>query len=395
MSKRKNNGDGTVFECSGRWYAAIQIGKTPEGKTKLKRFSAKTEREVKKKLREFKQQQGRFTKSPNSNKTTVKDYFEHWLYDYKINQLKEQSFDRLELTVKAHIIPELGGYQFASVRQSDIQDLITLKQKQGLSYSSVKKIYEALKACFQFDWNKGEGNRVIEINPVYNISIKKADYDSKKIVRVLTEEEVDKIKREIYATYDNGKRKYLYGEVFLLILNTGLRTGEVLALQRDIDLKTKKIYIGKNLILTKRRNADGKQIEKGVVRLSKVSNSTKYKASNRWIYLNDNAVTYIKNLMQLPSNDGALVVNKYGERVSLNAIRSTFKTILKYAGINDKEVGIHTLRHTFATNLFKNGVDVKVVSKILGHSSVKITYDTYIHVIESLEVEAMESIPNI
>jgi site-specific recombinase XerD len=56
--------------------------------------------------------------------------------------------------------------------------------------------------------------------------------------------------------------------------------------------------------------------------------------------------------------------------------------VLKNAGIKER-YGIHALRHTFASMLFSKGVDVKIVSKLLGHSSVKITYDTYVHLFEN------------
>lgn len=403
MATRKNNGDGTIYENNGRWYAAIQIGNKPDGKPQLKRFSAKTERDVKRKLKEFKQQQGKFNKSSISKKTTVKEYFEHWLYDYKYYQLKDQSFDRLESVVNKHIIKEIGGYQFAQVKQEDIQAIINKKQQENLSYSTIKKIYDAFRACYNYDYNKGESERLCSSNPVYNITINQKKLKTKKIIQTFTDEEVKKIKNEIYITYSNGIRKYPYGEAYLLILNTGLRAGEALGLRKNIDLQSRKIYIGQTLVTTKNRDSKGR-IDKpnsdNKIKQTKIVEGAKNKSSNRWIYLNENAIKYIESLKKLPSKDdcNALIVNKNGEQVTMQAFIRQFETILKNAGIKDNKNnkrGLHTLRHTFATNLFKSGVDVKVVSKILGHSTVTITYDTYIHIIESLEVDAMKSIPNI
>ena len=59
----------------------------------------------------------------------------------------------------------------------------------------------------------------------------------------------------------------------------------------------------------------------------------------------------------------------------------SFKALLKSIGI-EGEYGIHSLRHTFASLLFAKGVDVKIVSKLLGHSSIKITYDIYVHLFD-------------
>ena len=60
------------------------------------------------------------------------------------------------------------------------------------------------------------------------------------------------------------------------------------------------------------------------------------------------------------------------------------------AGI--RKVGAHALRHTYATRLFEKRVDIKVISELLGHSSTEITYNIYIHVIDSLKESAVEAI---
>jgi len=61
----------------------------------------------------------------------------------------------------------------------------------------------------------------------------------------------------------------------------------------------------------------------------------------------------------------------------------------------EKIYGVHALRHTFATLLLKNKIDIKTVSKLLGHSDVSITYNTYIHVIKEQEAEAVGSLPEL
>ena len=59
-------------------------------------------------------------------------------------------------------------------------------------------------------------------------------------------------------------------------------------------------------------------------------------------------------------------------------LERSFHIVLRNAGVRD-DCGIHALRHTFASMLFSKGIDVKIVSQLLGHSTVKITYDTYVH----------------
>ena len=73
-----------------------------------------------------------------------------------------------------------------------------------------------------------------------------------------------------------------------------------------------------------------------------------------------------------------------------------FRRIATAAGLpDDKIYGVHALRHTFATMLLSSNIDIKTVSKLLGHSDVTVTYNTYIHVIKEQEAKALESIPKL
>ena len=69
---------------------------------------------------------------------------------------------------------------------------------------------------------------------------------------------------------------------------------------------------------------------------------------------------------------------------------ATLGLMCKAAGI--RKVGVHALRHTYATRLFEKGVDIKIISELLGHSSTEITYRIYVHVIESLKASAVEGL---
>ena len=82
--------------------------------------------------------------------------------------------------------------------------------------------------------------------------------------------------------------------------------------------------------------------------------------------------------------------NDKGELLSQQTLPKILKAILKAADVPYRSV--HSFRHTFATNLIQAGVDVKVVSQLLGHSSVKITYDTYVHMGVDRAIEAVKRI---
>lgn len=72
------------------------------------------------------------------------------------------------------------------------------------------------------------------------------------------------------------------------------------------------------------------------------------------------------------------------------------RNLCRVAGFDESRTfGMHSLRHTFASRLFAKGVDVKVVSEILGHSDVQITYNIYIHIISEQKKQAIEIIDNV
>jgi len=241
-NKRKDNGEGSVFQVSeNKWIAKISLGTRPDGKPNIKQFSGKTEAIVKKKLREFKKSTDFVERHLPSN-DSVQSYFTAWLQDYQFNKLKPLSFDRLESTVNNHIIPHLGGLKIDKVTRDQIQGLINqLYQKQGLSYSSVKKVYVALNSCYKH----AQIDDVVRKNPCLGIVLPSQKERTKEITP-LSEQEVNRLKVAL------AEAPYCYAAAYLLILNTGLRMGEALSLcWDDIDFKSKTITVGKNNILAK------------------------------------------------------------------------------------------------------------------------------------------------
>lgn len=113
----------------------------------------------------------------------------------------------------------------------------------------------------------------------------------------------------------------------------------------------------------------------------------KTKSSLRIVPLNHSAETALNALTPHQSPSDLIFAAKDGKHLSYASVRRMFERVCSRAGVSVR--GFHTFRHTFATNLFANGVEVKTVSKILGHSSVKITYDIYIHSIQEQETRAV------
>ena len=387
--KKRNNGDGSIFKVSdNKWVATIQIGKTLDGKPKRKQFSAKTEKEVKRKLAEFKKNRSIFESVQNSQ-ITVADYAKRFLA-FKKPALKPTSYQRLSSTIDTYIISNFNYTLFSELTTQDIQNLINeISEKK--SYSTAKKIYDCLNAMYKYDLGLPPQQQTAKFNPCANVAINKNTFNVSAVseIKYFTDEEIVKIQSEIYRCNDrNGKLIYPYGLLYIIILNTGLRIGEILAITRnDIDLENKTLTINKNAVQIK--NSDGKGYE--VV----IQNNPKTFSGNRVLSLNNTCINAINALLDIFPNQEYLALNSNGKPVTPQNAEKTFAQILKVCNIDSKGRKCHALRHTFATKLFEQGIDVKMVSHILGHSSSSFTRDVYISIIQKTQASVMSKIPEI
>lgn len=183
--------------------------------------------------------------------------------------------------------------------------------------------------------------------------------------------------------------------VLLLILNTGMRIGEALALEwSDIDLKKKTLRVNKTL--TKAKERDYNCVVMGKIKKT-FSDITKTESGNRVIPLNDMAVSLLKQIQDY--NSRKKIKTDYvastadGGYVSERNILRTFKSVLGVVGAEDYT--IHALRHTSASRLLKAGAEISVVSKLLGHADINTTYSTYIHVLNDQMTDVMSGISKI
>lgn len=373
MKTRQTYGDGTVYqETPDKWTAKISLGHTPDGKPLTKRFSAKTKAEAERKLRDYKKSLTRAEK-PSTVHYTVAAYFDFWLKTYQYQKLKPLSFDRLESTVRNHILPGLGQKKFDQVTQEDVQRLINfLHRQRGLSYSSVKKVYNALDACYRHAVIAG----ILTRNPCLGVVLPAASEGTKQVLS-LSAAEVDVLKKELSRTDENGKPLYHYAHAYLLILNTGLRMGEALSLQwQDVDFTANTLTVNKTSILARNRDETGNLA--GGYRLE-TQHSTKTASGHRTIPLNQSA-RHALAALRVGNDSTHVITNARGGAALAANFERSFQLMLSNAGL--PRYGIHSLRHTFASLLFAAGVDIKVISKLLGHASVKITYDTYVHLFQ-------------
>lgn len=373
MAKRLN-GEGSIKERSdGRWEAKIQVGKKPDGKPAIKYFYGKTKREAKKKLDTY-----RALAHPTEEqmeRITVEEYILNWLATVKINELKPRAYDTLEGAIQNYVVPHVGFYGLADLTGDIIQkELINTLSQKGYAHSTIKKAYDALNACLKFATLRG----AIPFNPMQTVSKPSKKKFKKKAIEILTDEEVKKL---VEVAPFAGR----YGQAIVLMAYTGLRVGEAIALKwKDWNEDARLLSVTASLVQAKNRSGNGtayKLLEQ---------DSTKTDNGTRTIYLSKNAIAAIELLKKQDyrgkKNDYIICTQKYTPLYPRN-LQRTFDHMLKDAGI--PHMGLHALRHTFASLLIRKGIDIKIVSELLGHADVTFTYNTYVHIINEQKNKAI------
>lgn len=206
---------------------------------------------------------------------------------------------------------------------------------------------------------------------------------------VFSKEELARIENVAAITYQSGEVRYKHVWFFILLANTGLRAGEAIALTWDnVDLEKGFIYVRQNASVVQERSHDSEKRYKVIITTVKTKNGERVVPCNAKA---KQALEWMRGYQETHHIKSKYVdCNDKGELLSQQTLPKILKAILKAADVPYRSV--HSFRHTFATNLIQAGVDVKVVSQLLGHSSVKITYDTYVHMGVARAVEAVARI---
>lgn len=388
--KRREKGTGGISQRKdGLYQGSYDAGVKPDGKRDVKYVYAKTEPECKRKLNALIKEIHK-TEYVHVQKISVKDYMNLWITSVKALELKPKSYDRLEQTVNYQVIPYIGQLQLQSITSDDVQDMITKLTAEGKSYSSIKKAYEAVNAAFK--WGQLCDPPKVKKNPAANIKLPNRKLFTQKQIPFYTAEEAAKLTATALHICNNGARRYPLGAFVPLIINTGLRASEVLALKwkTDIDLENRILTVHNNVVFVKDREKDKgyKLLEQDTVKTDA--------GQDRAIPLNDAAYNALLNLQKLTGEKTWVLTTRNNTQVKPRQLDQMFRRIAVASELPEEKIyGVHALRHTFATLLLTNGVEIKTVSELLGHSDVTITYNTYIHIIKEQKAKALDAIPSL
>lgn len=284
-------------------------------------------------------------------------FIETWMNTFKSTTVKQSTFDRLQTSLKALEGFEIASKPIGEITAVDIQTYVNDLTQCGYGLSTIKKqmriVTAPLKQAAALHW--------IPANPAVGITLPAKSNVKKDSQAVEAYSPADQ--QALTRVLDSRARRG-YAAIALM-METGLRVGEVLALRWcDIQLQRRRLSVRATVV----RLANKKQ--------SFVQQDAKSLSSNRVVPLTPAAVCLLEQLKA--ENDSERVfTDERGGRLSYEALRYQTKVACAAAGVEYR--GMHVFRHTFATNCYYKGMDVKILSRLLGHADVNITYNIYIH----------------
>ncbi|MBP5606924.1 MAG: site-specific integrase [Lachnospiraceae bacterium] len=325
---------------------------------------------------------------PAFDDLTVDQWFEFWINNI-VPDLRSNTLRNYRDRYKFNIQPVLGKLKVKDVRPLHCKKVL-LDMDDDYAGSTIRQTYNAMGTLFKAALMNG----IINKHPMDGVRYTK-QCKSASDIKVLTLDEQDKFMKQ--ARWSHNYDQYS------LILETGLRAGELIGLTWDsVDLKNKTITIDKTLeyrhsrgtweagppkttagyrtipltsraysILTKLYDARKRRKESPEL-------DTRLEFKDRLTgeirYLNMKDLVFINYRTGLPTKNSSYNTHLY--------------KLCEAAGI--KQISMHVLRHTFATRAIERGVNSKALQKLLGHASLQVTMDTYVHVTDDSKKLAIE-----
>lgn len=347
MAGKRSNGEGSIRKLkSGNWQCEMMIGYTDEGKRNVIRFSGRTRSEVLQKMREY---QDMKDKQVQINKNLIlAEWADTWYADYK-GQVQASTYSSYKYTLSI-IKARLGSHKLRELLPIHINRMLDSLVQDGYSLSQIRKCRAMLIQIF----NAADNNNLVVQNPARKAKILRDKDNSLNRPRY----EKDAFTSEELQNLQNSLEKNLVGASIRLMLNTGLRVQELLALAPDdIAEDGSTIQVSKAI----------KMVD-GIPTLG----PPKSKKSNRLIPVPEVVREYAIYLRTHGGKD--LVWSQLGANpyYSVGSFRRRYYTALKNVG-GVRKLSPHCCRHTYITRLQEQGVPIELIAQLAGHSEVSTT----------------------
>jgi integrase len=396
--KARANGEGTIYQRKdGRWEAAGYV-LADDGTRKRVRVYGTTRKNAADKIAEKIADSNRGLPVATAD-STLGDYLTYWLGSVAVHRLRENTHTRYAACVRLHIIPGLGTKKIARLTAKDVRTFLDRLRttcqgctqgldtewkrccvvgdccQKGLSPSTVAYVHSVLKSALEHAVREDELSR----NVARNV---KTTAPRPRRFRPLTAAEA--------RQFLDAARADRFHALYELALRTGLRKGELLGLRwEDIDLNAGTASIRRSL----QRTRTG-----GLTHLP-----TKTRASERRIAVPTECLHSLKEhkgrqdeerAMAGPAwtDSGLVFTTPTGRPVDPANLTRRFRNCLGQAGL--RRIRFHDLRHSTATLLLEQGVDLVVIKELLGHAHIGVTAGVYAHVRLRLQRQAIDTLSN-
>ncbi|PPF29923.1 site-specific integrase [Rathayibacter tritici] len=372
MSKRAN-GEGSVYQRKdGRWTGATYVLQ-PDGGRRRRQVYGTTRAEVSSQLADLKSKTDRGIPASISS-WTVESYAAHWLANTAHGSLKPSTVANYTWMMRKHVVPAVGRHRLDNLTPAHVRELHTKVAASGVSSRTVQLAHAVLRTML----SEAMREQLVARNVATLVRTPRVERTD---VSPWTPQEA--------ALFLETNRSDPHHSLYLAALALGMRKGELLGLRwSDVDLDARELRVRQ----TVQRLGAGQGM---------VIGTPKTNRSRRTIPLPQLAVDALtaRRRAQLVDQQlmgerwtelGLVFTTSIGTIIEPTNLRRSFDAAIAKAGV--RRIRFHDLRHTCASLLLAEGVPMRVVMEILGHSAMAITSDIYAHVMPSALTNAATAI---
>ena len=375
---RRVKGEGTIRKKGNGYEGRITV--EVNGVRKQVSVYDKSQRVVVEKMQELRKKRDDNYYIENKN-ITLEEWLKEWMKVYKKPYISPRTYQGYVEKSKT-ILEHLGNMQLQKIELYHLQKFISDLQNVGKSPKSLRHYYSILKMCF----DDAIMCRHISLNPTRNLKLPSM---RRKELNIMTKEE--------QLVFEGFMKKYRMGTAYIVLVNTGLRAGELSGLTwKDVDFENKALYVRRGM-----QKITTYDDEFNKVKRERKVTDVKTENSYRVVPMLDKVVRILQEykkkvqaeqeeLAELGEGfkeDDFIFKTKYNHPITSEYLRKTCQGICK--SNNFRKVGIHELRHTFATRSIEAGIDLRVLQEILGHASYSTTADIYVHILGQVKLSQM------